>query len=141
MYLKTKPSFTKYCSLRFRFPGLKVNVDDIHEIWFVDLAFVDKLAMYNRVVKYLLVAVDCLARYLRVEPLKTRYATETAEAFNKMIKHKQPKKVLVDDSTEFLGAFKALCNKRGTHLYITFGEIKSAFDERNIRSPKNIIYR
>ena len=85
MYLETKPSFTKYRSRRLRFPRLKVIVNDLNEIWSVDLAFVDKLAKYNKGVKYLLFAVDCLSRYLRVEPLKTKYATETAEAFKKMI--------------------------------------------------------
>ena len=44
MYLETKPSFTKYRSRRLRFPRLKVIVDDLNEIWSVDLAFVDKLA-------------------------------------------------------------------------------------------------
>ena len=92
MYLETKPSFTKYRSRRLRFPRLKVIVNELNEIWSVDLAFVDKLAKYNRGVRYLLVAVDCLSRYLRVEPLKTKYAKETAQAFKKMIKHKQPKK-------------------------------------------------
>ena len=58
-----------------------------------------------------------------------------------MIKQKQPKKVWVDDGTEFLGAFKDLCNKRGIHLYSTLSEKNSAFAERNIRSLKNIIYR
>ena len=72
MYLETKPSFTKYRSRRLRFPRLKVIVNDLNEIWSVDLAFVDKLAKYNSGVKYLLVAVDCLSRYLRVEPLKTK---------------------------------------------------------------------
>ena len=91
-YLETKPSFTKYRSRRLRFPRLKVIVNDLNEIWSVNLAFVDKLAKYNRGLKYLLVAVDCLSRYLRVEPLKTKYNIETAEAFKKMIKHKQPTK-------------------------------------------------
>ena len=139
MYLETKPSFNKYRSRRLRFPRLKVVVNDINEIWSVDLAYVDKLAKYNDGVKYLLVAVDCLSRYLRVEPLETKYATETAQVFKKMIKHKQPEKVLVDDGTAFLGAFKALCTERGFHLYSTFSEKKSAFAERNIRSLKNII--
>ena len=119
--------------------GFKVVVNDINEIWSVDLAYVDKLAKYNDGVKYLLVAVDCLSRYLRVEPLKTKYATETAQVFKKMIKHRQPEKVWVDDSTEYLGAFKALWTERGIHLYSTFSEKKSAFAERNIRSLKNII--
>ena len=58
-----------------------------------------------------------------------------------MIKHKQPKKVWVDNGTEFLSAFRAFCNKNGIHLYSTFSEKKSAFAERNIRSLRNIKYR
>ena len=141
MYLETKPSFTKYRAQGCSFPRLKVIVNDLNEICSLDLAHVDKLAKYNRDVKYFLVPVDCLSRYLRVEPLKSKKATETAKAFRNMIKHKQPQKVCLDDGTEFLGAFKTLCNKRGIHLYSTFSEKKSAFAERNIRSLKNIIYR
>ena len=58
-----------------------------------------------------------------------------------MIKNKQPEKVWVDDGTEFLGAFKQLCTKRGIHLYSTYSEKESAFAERNIRSLKTIIHR
>ena len=55
---------------------------------------------YNRGVQYLLVAVHCLSCYLRVEPLKTKYADETAETSKKMIKTKQPKIVWVDKGTD-----------------------------------------
>ena len=72
MYLETKPSFTKYCAQRLNFLRLKVIVNDLNEIWCLDLAHVDKLSKYNRDVKYLLIAVDCLSRYLHVEPLKTK---------------------------------------------------------------------
>ena len=41
-----------------------------------------------------------------------------------MIKNKQPQKVWVDDGTQFLGAFKTLCNKRKIHLYSTLSEKK-----------------
>ena len=82
-YLETKPSFTKYLSIRLKFPRLRVTVKDINEIWSLDLAHVDKLAKYKRDVKYLLVAVDCLSRYLRVEPMKTNHAIEAAQAFKK----------------------------------------------------------
>ena len=112
MYLETKTSFNKYRSRRLRFPRLRVVVDNINEIWSVDLAYLEKLAKSNRGVKYLLAAVDFFSRYLRVEPLKTIYATETAQVFKKMIKHKQPEKVWVDDGTEFLGALKTLCTER-----------------------------
>ena len=110
-YLETKPSITKHRSMRLRFPRLIVIVKDINDIWSLDLAHVDKLAQHNRDVKYLLVAVDCLSRYLRVNPMKTKYAPDAAQAFKKMIKNKQSLKVWVDDGKEFLGAFKSLCEK------------------------------
>ena len=131
-YLEAKPSFTKYRSVRLRFPRLRVIVKDINEIWSLDLAHVD------RDVKYLLVAVDCVT-ISKSRTMKTKYATEAAQAFKKMIKYKQPLKVWVDDGTEFLGAFKSLCEKRGIHLYSTFSE-KSLLLQ-NKTSLKNIIYR
>ena len=112
--------------------------------WFGDqikFGHVDKLSKQNAGIKYLLIAVDCLSRFLRVEPLKSKYATTTAEAFKQMIKQKQPKKVWVDAGTEFKGNFKTLCQRRNIEIYQTFNEKKSAFAERNIRSLKNIIYK
>ena len=89
-----------------------------------------------------MVAVDCLSELLRVEPLKTKCAAETAEIFQKMIK-KQSENVWVDDGKKFLGAFKQLSKKQGIHLYSTFSEKKSAFADKNFRSLKNkkIIHR
>ena len=53
--------------------------------------------------------------------MKTKYATEAAEAFKKWSKTNNQKKG-GNDGKEFLGAFKQLCNKRGFHLYSTFNE-------------------
>ena len=72
----------------------------------------NKLAKENKNVEYLLVAVDCLSPYLRVEPLKSKYATTTADGFKKMIKNKQIKKVWVDAGTEFKSSFRALYQKK-----------------------------
>ena len=100
-FLHSEPAYTKYRAVRRKIHWLKVIVYDIDEIWSVDLAYIDKIAKYKRDFKYLLVAVDCMSRYLRVQPLKSKYATATAKAFKKMIKIKQPKKLRVDKSTEF----------------------------------------
>ena len=54
--------------------------------------------------------------------MKTKYATEAAEALKKMVNYKQPQKVWFDDGTEFLAAFKNLSDKRGNHLYSNFSE-------------------
>ncbi len=106
------------------------------------MAFVDKLANYNDGIKYLLVAVDVLSRYVRVQPMKTKTAPATVEAFKKMLKSgKQPEKLWTDKGTEFRGEFAKFCEKRKIHSYSTNSETKSAFAERNIRSLKNIISR
>ena len=86
-FLETKNAHTKYKGFRKSFARLKVIAYDLDEIWSLDLAHVDKLSKQNAGIKYLLIAVDCLSRYLRVEPLKSKYATTTAEAFKRMIKH------------------------------------------------------
>ena len=140
-FLHTEPAYTKYRTVIRKTPRLKVIVYDIDEIWSLDLAFVDKLAQYNHDVKYLLVENDCMSRYLRVQPLKSKCATTTAVAFKLMIKTKQPKKVWVDKGTEFKGSFEALCKKKGINTFSTESEKKSAFAERNIRSLKNLIYK
>ena len=101
----------------------------------------DKVAQLNNGVKYLLVAVDVLSRYLRVQPMKALCAKDAVEAFKKMIKKKQPEKVWTDKGSEFKGDFKKFCEKKGINLYTTESETKSAFAERNIRSLKNIIYK
>ena len=95
-FLKNKNAHTKHKKFRKTFPRFKVVSYTINGIWLLDLAHVDKLAQYNLDIKYLLVAVDCLSRDLRVEPLKPKYATSTAEASKWMIKHKKPQKIWVD---------------------------------------------
>ena len=91
----------------------------------------DKVAQHNNGVKYLLVAVDVLSRYLRVQPMKALYAKDAVEAFKKMIKKKQPEKVWTDKGSEFKGEFKKFCEKKGIHLYTTETETKSAFAEEH----------
>ena len=66
----TEPAYTKYRTNRRKTPRLKLIVYDIDERWSIDLAYVDKLALYNKVIKYLIIAVDCIV------PLSTCTATE-----------------------------------------------------------------
>ena len=139
LFLEGKNAHTMPKNYRIKFPTLKAIAYDINEIWSLDLAHVDKLAKENKDVKYLLVAVDCLSRYLRVDPLKSKYATTTADAFKKMIRNRRPKKVWVDAGTELKGSFSTLCQKNKIEVYKTFSEKKSTFAERKIRSLKNLI--
>ena len=44
------------------------------------------MAKNNRRVQNLSATIGCLSRYLQVQPLKAKYAKETADVFKKMIK-------------------------------------------------------
>ena len=103
------------------------------------------IASENKNVRYLLVAVDTLSRYLRVEPMKDKNASTTKKAFQRMLKLGKkkisPERVWVDDGKKFLGAFKNFCEANKIIVYQTHNEKKSAFAERNIRSLKSLIYK
>ena len=90
-YLQSKAPYTKYKQFRKTFPRLKAVAYRINETWSVDVAYMEKVAQHNNGVKYLLVAIDVLSRYLRVQPMKALYAKDAVKAFKKMIKQKNQK--------------------------------------------------
>ena len=108
----------------------------------MDLAYVDKLAKDNNGVKYLLVRQDLFDRTVDAKRMKTNYSKETVKTLSwKITKKNRPKKLWVDQGTEFAGKFKKFCSAEGIEIYSTMSETKAAFAERAIRSLKNILYR
>ena len=75
----------------------------------------DKVAQQNNEVKYFLVAVDVLSRYLRVQLMKALHAKNAVEAFKKMIKPNKPERIWTDKGSEFKGEFKKKCEKKEIH--------------------------
>lgn len=142
-FLHAKDSYTLYHNATRKFKRQKVYARYINDIWCMDLAFVDKLSKENRGIKYLLVCVDIFSRFVRVQPMKNKYASTTKEAFQKFLKSTQPipNYIWVDQGTEFSGDFKKFCDQKGIRVYNTFSDTKAAFAERAIRSLKRIIYR
>ena len=102
-FLAQIDAHTKYRAPRKKFPRLKVQAFGINEIWSIDVAYMDKLARYNNGVKYLLVAVDVLSRFLRVEPMKTKSSADSVRAFKRMITKSIPEKIWSDKASETRG--------------------------------------
>ena len=141
-FLHTKNSYTKYRQANRHFRRLPAFAKRINEIWCLDLAFMDKLSELNNGVKYLLICVDVFSRFVRVQPMKSKYSTDAVAAFKKMLrKNNIPQKVWVDQGTEFGGEFRKLCGQKKIKIYSTRSETKAAVAERAIRSLKNIINR
>ena len=102
----------------------------------------DKLSDSNNEVKYLLVCVDLFSRFVRVQPMKSKYSTDAVAAFKKMLRKKSmPAKVWVDQGTGFSGEFRKFCTDKKIKIYSTRSETKAAVAERAIKSLKNIFYR
>ena len=94
-------------------------------------AYVDKLAEDNKGVKYSLVRQDLFDRTVDAKQMKTKDSKETVKTFSKLITtrrkqsrlsklittKKRPKKIWVDQGTEFAGEFKKFCSAEGKELY------------------------
>ena len=62
----------------------------------------DKLSEFNNDVKYLLTYVDVFSRLVRVQSMKSKYASDVVVAFKKMLmKNTKPDRMLIDQGTEF----------------------------------------
>ena len=80
-------------------------------------------------------------RTVEAKGMKTKDSKETVKTFSKMItKKNRPKKIRVDQGTEFAGEIKKFCSAEGIEIYSTMSETKAAFAERTIRSLENILY-
>ena len=141
-FLHSKDSYTKLTLAARKFKRMRALARFRNEIWCMDIAYVDKLAEENNGVKYSLVRQDLFDRTVNAKGMKTKDSQETVKAFSSMnTKRNRPKKIWVDNGTEFAGAFKKFCAAEGIQVYSTMSETKAAFAERTIRSLKNILYR
>ena len=96
-FLSHSETYTKFRATRNKFTRLKVQAYRINEIWSGDLADMHQLAKDNDGKNFLVVFVDCLSRFLRVEPINRKSTLETKKALEKMITRKQrPEKIWVD---------------------------------------------
>ena len=118
--LHSKASYTKFTSATRNFKRMKAFAWFKTEIRCMDLAYVDKLAIDNNGVKYLLVRQDLFDRTLDAKGMKTKDSKETLRVFQTMITRKRmnrTKKFWFDKGTDFAGKLKKIMqNWRNTNL-------------------------
>ena len=86
-----------------KFNKRKVYSQFKDNIWGVDLAEMQSLSRKNKVIKYLLCAIDLFSKYAFVIPLKDKKGISIVNTFNKIIKQsgRKPNKIWVDQGSEF----------------------------------------
>ena len=127
-----------------KFNKRKVYSQFKDNIWGVDLADMQSLSRKNKVIKYLLCAIDLFSKYAFVIPLKDKKGISIVNAFNKIIKqsNRKPNKIWVDQGGEFYNnVFENWLSNNNIIMYSTYHEGKSVVAERFIRTLKNKLYK
>ena len=116
----------------------KVVVNDIDEIWAVDLVDMQSFSKFNNGIKYLLMVIDVFSKYRWIVPLKSKTGVDVANALSKIFGERRPMKMWVDKGKEFYNKHvKAL----GVQLYSTENEEKSSVVERWNRTMKEKMFK
>ena len=142
--LRYSKTFSKFKHVIQKFKRLKVRSLGINHIWSKDVAFMEKRANQNGGYPYLLIAVDVLSRFVRVQPIKSKSLRAVKEAFRKMLTKepgKFPFKIWTDQGSEFRGDFEEFCNQNHIEIYHTFSDSRSSLAERCIRTLKTVLYK
>ena len=112
-------------------------------IWGVDLADMQSLSKYNKVIQYLLCAIDLFSKYVWVVPIKDKKGVSIVNAFQKIISEgRKPNKIWVDQGSEFYNnSFKDFLKTNSIEIYSTYIEGKSVAAGRFIRTLKNKTFK
>ena len=145
LWLESQDTYTLHKPRRKRFPRNKTLVFDIDDLHQADLAEMQADSKWNDGVRYLLVVIDCLSKYLWVRPLMDKTGTTVAAALEQLYSEtgRIPKNFNTDKGKEWLNSHVRQLMKR---LHINFytsqnPESKASIAERVIRTIKGRVYR
>lgn len=143
-WLKSKETYTKHRPSRKVFKRNPVIAAFIDAQWQGDLAEVGNLAAFNTGVRYLLILIDVVSKYMWVEPLKSKSGPTVLEGFKKVFGKtpRRPSKLQTDDGKEFW--YQGVQRFLKDHKIIFFtlkSDKKAAVAERAVKTIKEKIYR
>ena len=98
--------------------GDELRANDIHQ---ADLLFLPHDTVNGKIYKYVLSVIDVGSRYKEAEPLKTKYSSEIAKAFETIYTRsllKYPKTLNIDSGSEFRGEVKKLFTNHNVKLVV-----------------------
>ena len=144
-WLMSQNTYTLFKKIKRRFPRLPYLVDSIDEQWQADLLDMTWFAQYNDNVRYLLVVIDLLSRYVWVRPLTSKHSKNVIEAFESIFNSskRKPEKLQTDQGKELLNNdFKKYMKTKNINFFTTTDDvIKCGVVERFNRTLREIIYK
>ena len=127
-----------------KFKRRKVYSSFKDNIWAVDLADMQLISKFNKIIKYLLCVIDLFSKYAWVIPLKDKKGESIVNSFQIALKksERKPNKIWVDHDSEFYNnLFKMFLKNNDIEMHSTHNERKSVVAERFTRTLKNKIYK
>ena len=117
---------------------------EIDRFWATDLVDMQKFQKFNNGIRYLLIVMDILSKYLWCFGLKNKKPGNIIENFNSLFASGRKCKILISDAGKEYDnrSFKAFLTKHDVKLYIMRNtEVKCAPAERVIRTLKEKIMK
>jgi len=91
-WLETQDAYTLHRPLRKRFPRNPYTVNNINDVWEMDILDLTSLKKYNNNYRYLLQVIDVFSKYLHSVPLRTKTGKEVAAALESIFRDPKYKK-------------------------------------------------
>jgi hypothetical protein len=119
-----------------------VNVYGKNDLWQADLVEMIPYARKNKGFKYILCVIDCFTKFAWAIPVKSKTAIEISDAMAKILIHRSPKLLQLDNGKEFYNIiFDTLMAKYGIKKYSTYTTTKACIVERFNRTLKTNMFR
>jgi hypothetical protein len=141
-FLRDKDAYTLHYPRRVRFPRNKVIVPGIDDTWQIDLADMTNISKDNGKVKYILVCIDVLSKYLSMEPTEDKTGKAIVEALIAIFERteRMPRQIQSDDEFKNIVVQKFLEDNE-INFYTTKLDLKACVVERVIRTMKERMNR
>jgi transposase InsO family protein len=150
-WLEKQDAYTLHRPLRKRFPRNPYTVNNINNIWEIDILDLSSLTKINNNYRYLLQVTDVFSKYLHSVPLRTKTGKEVAAALESTFKdpkytkpiRRRPVWVRTDKGKEFLDTqFQALLKREGIEFEVCRNpNVKCAVVERVKRTLRDKLHR
>jgi hypothetical protein len=128
--------------MRRRFPTRAYKTSGTNDLWQADLMEMIPYSKINGGFKYILTCIDVFSRFARAIPLKTKSASDVAEAISKLFKNEKPNHFQTDQGLEFYNSkVKAILHKHKINHYSVFSQFKAALVERFNRTLREKLAR
>jgi hypothetical protein len=142
--LRELKSYTLHKPTRQRFPRRPIMCSHIDYMWSMDIVIYEKYKRQNRGHSNILLAVDCLSKFLMCEPLKGRTADDVHDALLRMFKYtkRKPEKIFCDRDTAFRsGKVMEMLKTKGIEMYHGHSRLKASLSERYVGRLKRVLAR